>query len=93
MVARSGTSTCSRVPAALITSGVADTMALLPALSRVLNSTRVPAPKLLPTSSITWPTLAAACAALAATPLAALAMTCVSVAVGTAALSTLRSTL
>ena len=69
-------------------SGVAETTRLLPALSSVLNSTRVPAPKLVPTSSITWSTLAAACAPLAATPLPATAMTWLKVAVGTAALST-----
>ena len=70
-----------------MTSGVIETTRALPALSSVLNSTRVPAPKLVPTSSITWSTLAAACAPLAATPLPATAITWVKVALGTATLS------
>ncbi len=90
--ARSGTRTCMRVPVALMVSGVTGTSAVWPSALRVLNSTVVPALKSVPSSSMTWPTLAEACAALAATPLPALASTLLSVGVTTAAVSTRRST-
>ena len=65
-------------------SGAWETVPTVPALSRVWNSTRVPAPKLVPCSSMTWPTLAAASAALAATPWPAPATMAASVAEATA---------
>ena len=72
----------------MMTSGACETTRVLPALSRMLNNTRVPAPKLVPTSSITWPTLAAGSPALAATPAPALALIWLSVADSTATGST-----
>ena len=93
VVARLGTTTCKRVPSASRASGATLTWPVLPSLSRVLNSTRVSAPKWLPRNSTTCPTLAAACSALAATPLVALPISWLSVAAATPALPRFGSTL
>ena len=91
VVARSGTCTCSLVPPAQIESGVTATLPRLPALSRVWKTTRVHAPKFVPVSSITAPTLAEAFAASAGLPSAATAVIPDSVAVGTVTSSRPRS--
>ena len=92
MVARSGTLTCSRVPSGLISCGLIETTRVLPPASRVLNSTEVPVLKLLPRSSITSPTLAEACAALAGVPSRATPITWLKPAVAVAAQSRFGST-
>ena len=93
MVASCGTRTCSRVPSGVVSSGLTASVLTTPVASRVLNSTEVALLKLVPTSSITSPTLAEAWPALAGVPSAACALTCASVAVGVATPSTFTSTL
>ncbi len=80
VVARSGTSTCRRVPASLMASGVARNSPAEPSMVRVANSTRVAASKLVPLSVTSWPTLADATAACAAVPSVASAVMLASVA-------------